>query len=100
MMQPMMRMGIFMLSALSMLVLGCQRDVDTSIGDRLAKMDEKLDKVLDEVKKGGGGRGGRGDRPQRPRPSPSEVYAVPIDGAPVVGSKNAKITIVEAFEFA
>ncbi len=40
-------------------------------------------------------------RPQGPQgPDPSAVYAVPVDNAPVKGPKHAKITIVEAFEFA
>jgi hypothetical protein len=38
--------------------------------------------------------------PQRPRPNPADTYAVPIAGAPAKGAEHAKITIVEAFEFA
>jgi hypothetical protein len=40
-------------------------------------------------------------RPMMPQgPDPMAVYAVPIEGAPTKGPKAAKITIVEAFEFA
>ncbi|MCK6549256.1 DsbA family protein [Myxococcota bacterium] len=40
-------------------------------------------------------------RPQAPQgPDPMAVYAVPVDNAPAKGPKHAKVTIVEAFEFA
>lgn len=35
-----------------------------------------------------------------PGPDPSTVYSVPVDGSPVEGPDDAKITIVKAFEFA
>jgi protein-disulfide isomerase len=35
-----------------------------------------------------------------PGPDPSAVYSVPVDGSPVEGPDDAKITIVKAFEFA
>jgi hypothetical protein len=98
MMQAMMRMGLFLLSALAMLLPGCQRD-DTKLAAKLDQIIKQNEDILEEVKKGGGP-GGRGDRPKRPRPSPSEVYAVPLDGAAWTGNENAKVTIVEAFEFA
>ena len=34
------------------------------------------------------------------RPKPEAVYSVNINGAPFIGAKDAKVTIVEAFEFA
>jgi protein-disulfide isomerase len=36
----------------------------------------------------------------RPEPDPNAVYSVPIAGDPSVGPEHAKVTIVEAFEFA
>ena len=63
---------------------------------------EKLDKIiaeLAEIKKGGGP-GARPQRKQRPRPNPNDIFSVNVDGAPVTGSKDAKVTIVKAFEFA
>jgi hypothetical protein len=98
----MMRIGLLFLSALSLLLPGCQRD-DTKVAEKLDRIIKQQDEMLDLLKKGGGpggARGGRGDRPQRPRPSPQEVYGVPLDGAAWVGNKDAKVTIVEAFEFA
>jgi protein-disulfide isomerase len=35
-----------------------------------------------------------------PEPDSKEVYAVPVDGSPVEGPADAKVTIVKAFEFA
>ena len=98
MMQPMMRMGLFFLTAAGLLLPGCTRDPDLKLGEKLDKIIKQNDEILDQMKKGGGRPGG--NRPQRPRPSPTEVYAVPIEGAPMVGKKDAKVTIVEAFEFA
>ncbi len=34
------------------------------------------------------------------RPDPAAVYSVPVDGSPTVGSDQARVTIVKAFEFA
>lgn len=39
-------------------------------------------------------------RPRPGRPDPAAVYAVPIAGAPWVGTADAEVTIVEGFEFA
>jgi protein-disulfide isomerase len=35
-----------------------------------------------------------------PQPNPADVYSVKIDGAPSLGPADAKVTVVEAFEFA
>ncbi len=101
MMQPMMRMGFLFLPALGLLLTGCHRD-DSLVADKLDKVIKQNDEIIDLLKKGGAAaRGAAGaQRPQRPRPSPEEVYAVPLEGAPFVGNKEAKVTIVEAFEFA
>ncbi len=39
-------------------------------------------------------------RPRRPRPDTAAVYSVDIADAPFAGAKNAKVTVVQAFEFA
>jgi len=95
----MMRMGIVLLGAVSGL-FACARDSDPDLAKKLDRIIKQNDDILDELRKGGGVARGASPRPQRPRPSPTEVYAVPIEGAPFVGSKDAKVTIVEAFEFA
>lgn len=35
-----------------------------------------------------------------PEPDPRTVYSVPVDGSPIEGPDDAKVTIVKAFEFA
>ncbi|HWM87851.1 MAG TPA: hypothetical protein VNO33_18480 [Kofleriaceae bacterium] len=95
------RMGFLVLSALGLVLPGCARD-DTRVAEKIDKLIKQNDEIIDLLKKGGGGPGGgRGSgRPSRPRPSPTEVYAVPLEGAAWTGNKDAKVTIVEAFEFA
>ena len=65
---------------------------------------EKLDKILTEIaaiKAGGGAAGARPQaRPQPKRPDPKDVFSVNVEGAPADGKKDAKVTIVKAFEFA
>ncbi len=102
MMQPMIRMGLLFMSALGVLLAGCARD-DTKMAEKLDQVIKKQDQIIDILNKGGGARAAAAagqQRPQRPRPSPTEVYAVPLEGAPFVGAKEAKVTVVEAFEFA
>jgi hypothetical protein len=76
----------------------CQADT-TKINERLDKMDKKLDAIL----AGGGGRAGAAagqQRPARPEPDRAKTYAVSIDGDPFVGPPDAKITIVKAIDYA
>lgn len=89
-------------TALVASTVGCQRD-DTTIADKLDQIDKRLSKIEDAIAKGGGVGGARAParkRPQRPRPKPTDTYSVPIEGSPFKGPKAAKVTIVEAFEFA
>ena len=60
-----------------------------SVEDRLARVERKLDKITDFLKQA-----------VPPKLDESATYAVPIDPAdPVVGPADAKVTIVEAYEF-
>ncbi len=83
-------------------MLGCQRD-DSAVMAELKKMNETLSEIKKNTE-GGGGRAGaaakRPQRPQRPRPKPGDTYSVPVAGSPFKGAAAAKVTIVEAFEFA
>ena len=76
------------------------KDAKQKLDDILVKLDQ-MDKKLDKV---GGARPAAGAQqpagPQPGRPDPATVYSVPIDGDPVKGPVNAKVTIVEAAEFA
>jgi hypothetical protein len=99
MMQPMMHKGLLLLSTLGLLLPGCTRD-DSKMAEKLDQILKKQEETIELLKKGGTGRGMGSQRPSRPRPSPTEVYAVPIEGAQWAGAKDAKVTMVEAFEFA
>ncbi len=84
------------LSVASVALLGaCQQD-NKAVLDKLAAIDKRLENI---EKKGIGG-GGQPQRPQRPAPDPTKTYAVAVDDAPVIGSPNALVTIVKAYEYA
>ena len=104
------RLGLLFLSALGLATPGCTREDNTQLGEKLdlmIKKQEETNSLLRDLGKGGGaigrgaagaaGRGGEGG--ERKRPEPGEVYAVNATG-PAHGAKDAKVTIVEAFEFA
>lgn len=97
------------LSMLGLALPGCSREESGQIGekmDMMIKKQEETNQLLREMGKGGGMRAGgapgaRGgaDGGERKRPEPTETYAVNNVG-PSIGPKDAKVTIVEAFEFA
>lgn len=98
-------------------LVGCQKDdqgykqhVDQQLDERFSALEARLDKIdrsLGEIAKAGGPAAGAG-RPAAPRqpqkrpgtPDPSATYAVPTGNSPYRGAEHAKVTIVEAFEFA
>ena len=100
------RLGyLFVTGLMAIGLVGCQK-ADDAVVKKLDEISKKLDKLDDIEKKlaaGGGARPGAA-RPQPGQqagsPDPGKVYSVPIAGSPFVGAKDAKITIVEAFEFA
>lgn len=69
----------------------------------MIKKQEETNNLLRDLGKGGGMRGAGaatgGAAGDRKRPDPNEVYAVNAVG-PTVGPKDAKVTLVEAFDFA
>jgi len=67
-----------------------------ALNDRLDKMDKKLDQIA----AGGGGRGAAPQRPSRPEPDRAKTYAVPVDGDPSEGPADAKVTLVKAYDYA
>jgi protein-disulfide isomerase len=87
------------LATLSLLTAGvtCKKMEGT------AEIDAKLDKVLsrlDDIEKKIG-QGGGGQPPGPPMPKPGVAYQLPVDPEDAYrGGKHAKVTIVEAFEFA
>jgi hypothetical protein len=92
-----------MLSVVGLAALGCQRD-DSKVSEKLDQIAQRLDGIEKQLAAGGGrgaagAAGQRGAGGERKRPDPSKVYAVPATG-PTIGPKEAKVTLVEAFEFA
>lgn len=76
--------------------VACQPQSDPAVMKKLDEITTKLDALEKKV-----GAGGGRPMPQQPSgPDPSAVYAVPIEGSAYKGPEHAKVTIVEAFEFA
>lgn len=95
------RTGLFLLSAVA--VFGCQRDdspLRKEITDLKAGQKDILAAIQTMPKTAPGPGANRPQRPQRPTPQPNSVYSVDINGAAYKGAKDAKVTVVEAFEFA
>lgn len=68
--------------------------------ERDRKLGELSRRVDDLERKVAAGRMGAPVQHLPAGPDPQAVYAVPIDGSPTKGPKDARVTIVEAFEFA
>jgi hypothetical protein len=86
--------------ALLALAAGCQKE-DPATKERLDKILAKLDDLEKKVDRVGTGRpGAQAPGPQPGRPDPTTVYSVPVDGSPSKGPATAKVTIIEAAEFA
>jgi hypothetical protein len=87
---------------------GCQRQ-DEETQKKLDYLISKVEGLEKKVAAGGGARPAVGapgqpqqqpQRPQRPAPEPGTAYSIDITGSPFKGPANAKVTIVEAAEFA
>ncbi|HEY4060207.1 MAG TPA: thioredoxin domain-containing protein, partial [Kofleriaceae bacterium] len=88
------------LLSLATALVACQSDTK----DLNRKMDE-MQKDMREMKamiaKGGGGAGAaQQQRPQRAEPDRAKVYAVPVEGDPMNGKADAKVTLVKAYDYA
>jgi hypothetical protein len=76
----------------------CQADTK-NINDRMERIEKKLDLIIAQGGRGGGAAAAQ-PRPSRPEPDRSKTYAVPIDGDAFVGPADAKVTLIEAFDYA
>lgn len=96
-----MRQQLIVLSSLvagGVSMMACQPVQDENVTKKLDEISKKLD-ALD--KKVGAGGMGQPQRPPQPAgPDPNTVYSVAIEGSAIQGPKTAKVTVVEAFEFA
>jgi len=81
------------------LAAGCHKAQDNDKLDKLAEKLEAMDKKLDRI--AAAPRAGAAKRPQRKRPTAGQLYAIPVsDDDAYRGGKRAKVTVVEAYEFA
>jgi hypothetical protein len=81
--------------ALLMISFASWRDVariDGSLGERLAKLEARLDQVATRMERA------PAPAPQR-GPDPNRVHAVRTDGAPFRGNAGAPVTIAEFSDF-
>ena len=93
-----MKAYILLLSAL-MPLAACQAD-QKNMNDRMERIEKKLDALIASGGARGGQPGAQQPRPQRPEPDRSKTYAVSIEGDPIEGPVDAKVTLIEAFDYA
>ncbi len=84
-------MKMFVVVAAVLGVAGCQQDTKN--------LERKLDLIIAKLDKVPAGGDPKAPRPQRPEPDRAKTYAVPIDGDAYVGPADAKVTLVEAFDY-
>ena len=86
---------VLLLACLS--VTACQSDTKN-----LEHKVDELNKKVDQLLAGGGGRPGAAQpqRPARAEPDRAKTYAVPVDGDPSDGPADAKVTLVKAYDYA
>jgi len=78
-------------------VAACQPDNrDTkNLERKIDDLSKKLDQVIAR-----GGAGAAAPRPARVEPDRAKTYAVPVEGDPVDGPPDAKVTLVKAYDYA
>ena len=78
------------------LLTACQSD-NRNVEKKLDELNKKVDSLI----AGGGGRGAAAQqRPSRPEPDKAKTYSVPIEGDPFDGPADAKVTLVKAYDYA
>jgi protein-disulfide isomerase len=76
----------------------CQSD-NRGIERKLDELTKKVDELKTQVARGGAG--AQAPRPPaRPEPDRAKTYAVAVDGDPVDGPADAKVTVVKAYDYA
>jgi protein-disulfide isomerase len=92
-------MKSFALLAATLPLAACQADTK-NINDRMERIEKKLDAIIAQGGRGGAAAGAAQPRPSRPEPDRAKTYAVSIDNDPVIGAPDAKVTLIEAFDYA
>jgi hypothetical protein len=80
-----------------LLAAACQPDTK-NLERKVDQIAQDQRKIMDMLAKGGAA-GGAQPRPQRPEPDRAKTYSVPIDNDPFDGPADAKITLVEAYDY-
>jgi protein-disulfide isomerase len=84
--------GVIVLIFLSVTIWSEMRRFQTTVGDRLGRLENRVTALTTKVEAGAKAAPSRG-------PDPNKVYTVKTDGAPFEGPKNAPVTIVEFSDF-
>lgn len=80
-------------------VAACQAD-NKNLERKIEDLNKKLDTLSAQLARGGAVGAAQPQRPARAEPDRAKTYAVPIDGDPVEGPADAKITVVKAYDYA
>lgn len=92
--------ALILLLAAVMPLAACSQD-QKNLNDRMERIEKKLDAVIAQGGRGGGGAAGaQAPRPSRPEPDKAKTYAVSVDGDAFEGPADAKVTLIEAFDYA
>ena len=78
-------------------VAACQAD-NKNLERKIEDLNKKLDTLSAQLNRGAGAAAPQ--RQARAEPDRAKTYAVPIDGDPVEGPADAKITLVKAYDYA
>jgi hypothetical protein len=92
-------MKSFTILVAALALSACQSDTK-NLNDKIDKLDKKIDMLIAQGGRGGGGNNAGAQRPSRPEPDRTKTYAVSIEGDPFIGSADAKVTLIEAFDYA
>jgi protein-disulfide isomerase len=76
----------------------CQAD-NKNLERKIEDLNKKLDTLSAQLARGGGA-GAAPQRPARVEPDRAKTYAVPVDGDPAEGPADAKVTVVEGYDYA
>ena len=80
-------------------VAACQAD-NKNLERKIDDLNKRLDRLEPMLARGGAGAAAPQQRPARAEPDRAKTYAVPVDGDPVEGPADAKVTVVKAYDYA